>query len=140
MANYKWTSTAPVTLPGGGSPGDLTSHPGGWIDLGEYEDLWLTMTVEDSHGTFGHNVLRSMYGPDLTFSIKESEYANQLFVDGKQLPKGSVPDLNAHLDCKKQQVYAWEDLRYGGWNYQDFFFTVSSKCASIDVKSVRLTK
>ncbi|TXR46589.1 TadE/TadG family type IV pilus assembly protein [Phyllobacterium endophyticum] len=120
------------------------------ITLGDYDSVYLKMEVKTDGCDIGYankdtrarmvvcekNKNRKTY--DSTLRTDDPLTVNHLFVDGKQLPAGSTPPLTDIFSCEGgTHKHAWEDG--GGWDKQDFFYTVTSACKAVDNESVRLT-
>lgn len=133
--------------------GTMTVVPAkGIIDLGNYDKLILKMDIKEDgcplkkHATV--NKKKDVTCNDSTASADKKynttlrtdnpDTTDYLFVDGKQMPKGMAFPLEAYFGCNKPQSHAWEDG--GGWDRQDFFYTVSSDCSGADGNFVRLTQ
>jgi Flp pilus assembly protein TadG len=130
--------------------GTMTVSPSNTIDLGKYTKLVLQMDIKNDGCGIGYHATIS--GSDvkcntstaavdktynLTLRTDNPQTTNYLFVDGVQLPQGVTQPLEAFLGCSKTQSHAWEDG--GGWERQDFFYTVTSQCTP-DGQYVRLTQ
>jgi Flp pilus assembly protein TadG len=130
--------------------GTMTASPSGPITLGQYTKLVLQMDVKDDGcplgkspaTTYDNSVKCSSSGSsstkyDLTLRTDDPNTSNYLFVDGSELPKGVTLPIENYFGCQAAQHHAWEDG--GGWDRQDFFYTISSQCSSADGDAVRLT-
>lgn len=130
--------------------GTMTAVPTGPITLGQYTKLVLQMDVKDDGCPLGKaasvssnntvtcsskNSASTKY--DLTLRTDDPNTSNYLFVDGSELPKGVTLPIENYFGCQAAQKHAWEDG--GGWDRQDFFYTISSQCSSSDGDAVRLT-
>lgn len=141
------------TAENGRGTGTKVMNPAnGKVVLGDYTKLYIKMEVKtdgcdigrsDSNGGRGSTVVckdnsnaRKTY--DSTLKTNDPNTVNYLFVDGVQLKQGSTPPLDTLLNCDQQShSHAWEDG--GGWDQQDFFYTVKAACKSVDGENVRLT-
>jgi hypothetical protein len=74
----------------------------------------------------------------LTLRTDNPATSNYLFVDGQRLPLNTTMPIQNYFGCQKTQSHAWEDG--GGWDRQDFFYTITSECTSADGDFVRLTQ
>ncbi|NTJ67986.1 pilus assembly protein [Agrobacterium rhizogenes] len=130
--------------------GTMTAVPSGPITLGQYTKLVLQMDVKDDGCPLGKTASISNNSAvscnsknsagtkyDLTLRTDDPNTSNYLFVDGSQLPKGVTLPIENYFGCQATQKHAWEDG--GGWDRQDFFYTISSQCSSADGDAVRLT-
>lgn len=146
--------------------GTMTATPSGPIALGNYTKLVLQMAIEDSGCAPGYtatvdtNTRSSTYNAvtctapkqssgkgknststtatyDLTLRTDDPNTSNYLFVNGTELPQGVTLPIENYFGCSATQTHAWEDG--GGWDRQDFFYTISSQCSSADGDAVRLT-
>jgi hypothetical protein len=139
----------PTTQKDGGS-GTFVANPKGVIDLGSYTNLALRMdikndgcdigkkaTVSNSKVTCTDDTGKSYRTYSSALRTDDPATSNHLFVDGKQVPLGVTASLEKYFGCTKTQNHAWEDG--GGWERQDFFYTVTATCAP-DGTYVRLTK
>ncbi len=129
--------------------GTMTAVPSGPITLGQYTKLVLQMDVKDDGCPLGkaasvsnNNAVScskssSSTKYDLTLRTDDPNTSNYLFVDGSELPKGVTLPIENYFGCQTAQKHAWEDG--GGWDRQDFFYTISSQCSSADGDAVRLT-
>jgi Flp pilus assembly protein TadG len=130
--------------------GTMTASPSGPITLGQYTKLVLQMDVKDDGcplgkspaTTYDNSVKCNSSGSsstkyDLTLRTDDPNTSNYLFVDGSELPKGVTLPIENYFGCQAAQHHAWEDG--GGWDRQDFFYTISSQCSSADGDAVRLT-
>jgi hypothetical protein len=139
----------PITHDDGGQ-GPIVVKPSTIIDLGKYSSLILQMDIKNDGCSVGQKA--EVTGSDvscaasrrdrdvkfdLTLRTDNPDASHYLFVDGKQLPKGTTSPLSDILVCGKTSNHAWEDG--GGWARQDFFYTAKSVCAP-DGQFVRLTK
>lgn len=130
--------------------GTMTVTPTGTINLGKYSKLVLQMEIKNDGCAIGYkatvtgaavtcdknaNAAYSKY--DLTLRTDNPDTSYYLFVDGTQLAKGVTSPLDGILVCGKTSSHAWEDG--GGWDRQDFFYTVKTTCAP-DGEFVRLTQ
>ena len=130
--------------------GTMVVTPSTTIDLGKYSSLILQMDIKNDGCGVGEQA--EMNGNtvtckkstrlqdavfNLTLRTDNSDNSYYLFVDGKQLPKGTTSPLSDILVCDKTSNHAWEDG--GGWERQDFFYTAKSICAP-DGQFVRLSK
>lgn len=139
----------PTTRNDGGQ-GTYVANPTGTIDLGKYTNLALRMDIKNDGCDIGFKVSVdsknnvtcnvSTTSSDLKYSrvlrTDDPATSNYLFVDGKQVPAGIKASLEKYFGCTKKQEHAWEDG--GGWDRQDFFYTVTSTCGA-DGEFVRLT-
>jgi hypothetical protein len=152
----------PTTLNNSGQ-GDMTVVPAtGVITLGNYTKLVLKMEIKTDYCPTGYagtvdskkNVTCTVV--DLAYKLlhpttwqTSSVYSNtlrtdnpdqmdSLYVDGKQLKKGTAYPLESYFGCAAKQSHAWEDG--GGADRQDFFYTVTSDCSGSDGNYVRLTQ
>lgn len=151
----------PTTLNDSGQ-GTMTVDPSsGEIDLGKYTKLILKMEIKDDYcgtgysGSVSNNSKKkvtctavdektnktlwqqkSVYTS--TLRTDNPDQINYLFVDGTQLKKGATYPLESYFGCGKTQSHAWEDG--GGWERQDFFYTVSAVCGGAEGDFVRLTQ
>jgi Flp pilus assembly protein TadG len=119
------------------------------INLDGYEDLYLKMDVKEDGCDLGYRnvdknaryvsctVDKSQKTYNATLKTNDKDQVDHLFVDGKQLPKGTIPDILKILSCTGTHQHAWEDG--GGWDLQDFFYTVVTTCKAVDGENVRLT-
>jgi Flp pilus assembly protein TadG len=139
----------PTTQKDGGS-GTFVANPTGVIDLGSYSNLALRMdikedgcdigkkaTVKNSLVTCEYNTDKKYKNYNTVLRTDDPTTSNHLYVDGKQVPLGVTASLEKYFGCTKTQNHAWEDG--GGWERQDFFYTVTATCAP-DGTYVRLTK
>jgi hypothetical protein len=114
--------------------------PKGVIDLGTYTNLALRMdikndgcdigkkaTVSNSKVTCTDDTGKSYRTYSSALRTDDPATSNHLFVDGKQVPLGVTASLEKYFGCTKTQNHAWEDG--GGWERQDFFYTVTATCA-----------
>jgi len=130
--------------------GTMVVTPSTTIDLGKYSSLILQMDIKNDGCGVGE--MAEMNGNtvtcktstrlqdakfNLTLRTDNPDNSYYLFVDGKQLPKGTTSPLSDILVCGKTSNHAWEDG--GGWERQDFFYTAKSICAP-DGQFVRLSK
>lgn len=118
------------------------------INLDGYQDLYLKMDVKQDGCDLGYRnqntnnryvkcvVDNSKVNYDLTLKTNDKDQVYYLFVDGKQLPKGTIPPILNILSCTGTHQHAWEDG--GGWDQQDFFYTVVTACKAVDGENVRL--
>jgi Flp pilus assembly protein TadG len=131
--------------------GSMVVKPSSQIDLGKYTKLVLQMDIKkdgcplkqravvNGNDVKCENDSAQVYNKyDATMRTDNPQTTNYLFVDGKQLPQGVTQPLEAYFGCSKPQSHAWEDG--GGWDRQDFFYTVSSECTATDGQFVRLTQ
>lgn len=132
--------------------GTMTANPTGAIDLGKYTKLVLQMDIKNdgcplnktahvdgqNSVTCGKSSRDADKKYDLTLRTDNPDTSYYLFVNGVQLPKGTVVPIANYFGCAQPQSHAWEDG--GGWERQDFFYTISSVCASADGDSARLTQ
>ncbi|UGX85410.1 pilus assembly protein TadG-related protein [Phyllobacterium meliloti] len=119
------------------------------INLDGFDKLYLKMEVKQDGCGLGYKnpdtnaryvkcvVDNSKINYDLTLKTNNGQQANYLFVDGKQLPVDQVPKILDILSCTGTHQHAWEDG--GGWDQQDFFYTVVTTCKAVDGENVRLT-
>ena len=139
----------PTTQKNGGS-GTFIANPAGVIDLGTYTNLALRMdikndgcdigkkaTVSNSKVTCTDDTGKSYRTYSSALRTDDPATSNHLFVDGQQVPLGVTASLEKYFGCTKTQNHAWEDG--GGWERQDFFYTVTATCAP-DGTYVRLIK
>jgi Flp pilus assembly protein TadG len=136
--------------------GHMTIAPSSTFDLGRYSRLVLQMEVKKdgcpigSSATYGSdNSVKCHVVPtndpkysgvrkyDSVMRTDDPKTSHHLFVDKVQLPKGAPSPLDSLFECGKTAEHAWEDG--GGFERQDFFYTVTSICAP-DGDYVRLTK
>lgn len=141
----------PLTRDNGGQ-GTMIVEPEGMIDLGKYTKLALQMDIKyDScpPGTAVSMQANNVVQCNASTKDADQKYNNtlrsddintshHLFVDGKQLPEGVIQPLESYFGCGDPQSHAWEDG--GGFERQDFFYTVSSDCTAVDGDYVRLTQ
>lgn len=133
-----------------GGQGTMTVSPSGTINLGKYSQLILQMEIKNDGCAIGYqasingstvscskNSSNASAKYDLTLRTDNPDTSYYLFVEGKQLAKGVTSPLDSILVCGKTSSHAWEDG--GGWDRQDFFYTVKTTCAP-DGEFVRLTK
>lgn len=118
------------------------------INLDGYKDLYLKMDVKQDGCDLGMrnkntsnryvqcvtDISQTRYDATLKTNNKDQVY--YLFVDGKQLAKGTIPPILDILSCTGTHQHAWEDG--GGWDQQDFFYTVVTACKAVDNENVRL--
>ncbi|PRD49683.1 TadE/TadG family type IV pilus assembly protein [Phyllobacterium myrsinacearum] len=119
------------------------------INLDGYDGLYLKMDVKNDGCALGYRnpnvndryvkcvVDNSQVNYDLTLKTNNDKQAQYLFVDGKQLPANQIPKILDILSCTGTHQHAWEDG--GGWDQQDFFYTVVTTCKAVDGENVRLT-
>lgn len=144
------TVTYQPTTHNNGGQGNKTVSPSGTLDLGKYSKLILQMEVKNDGCAIGYKATISgasvtcsknsgaAYSKyDLTLRTDNPDTSYYLFVEGVQLAKGVTSPLDSILACGKTSNHAWEDG--GGWDRQDFFYTVAVTCAP-DGEFVRLTK
>ncbi|MDR7146132.1 pilus assembly protein [Rhizobium sp. BE258] len=147
LATVEYTTT---THANSGS-GTMVVKPSSQIDLGKYTKLVLQMDIKKDGCPLkkravvnGNDVkcesdsAQTYNKYDATMRTDNPQTTNYLFVDGKQLPQGVTQPLESYFGCSKPQSHAWEDG--GGWERQDFFYTVSSECKAADGDYVRLTQ
>ncbi|MEI1249073.1 TadE/TadG family type IV pilus assembly protein [Rhizobium aouanii] len=151
----------PTTLNDSGQ-GTMTVTPSsGEIDLGNYTKLVLKMEIKDDYcgtgytGSVSNNSKKTVTCTAVdekknktlwqqksvytsTLRTDNPDQIDYLFVDGKQLKKGATYPLESYFGCSKTQSHAWEDG--GGWERQDFFYTVSAVCGGSEGDFVRLTQ
>ena len=154
----------PTTLNNSGQ-GTMTVTPSsGEIDLGKYTKLILKMEIKDDYCGTGYagsvsndskktvtctvvddaykkknkNTWQQKMSYTSTLRTDNPDQINYLFVDGTQLKKGATYPLESYFGCGKTQSHAWEDG--GGWDRQDFFYTVSAVCGGSEGDFVRLTE
>jgi hypothetical protein len=60
-------------------------------------------------------------------ATNDPETSHHLFVDKKQLPKGTAVNIADYVKCGDTQLFEWEDG--GEFANQDFSFKVTGKCA-----------
>ncbi len=143
----------PTTLADDGK-GTMTMVPAtGTIDLGNYTKLILKMEIKKDYCPTGYSgkevspnrtvkctatnqTSSKVY--DSTLRTDNPNQMDSLYVDGKQLQKGTAYPLEAYFGCAAKQSHAWEDG--GGGPTQDFFYTVSADCSGSDGNYVRLTQ
>ncbi len=143
----------PTTLADDGK-GTMTMVPAtGTIDLGNYTKLILKMEIKKDYCPTGYTgkavspnqtvkctatnqASSKVY--DSTLRTDNPNQMDSLYVDGKQLQKGTAYPLEAYFGCASKQSHAWEDG--GGGPTQDFFYTVSADCSGSDSTYVRLTQ
>jgi Flp pilus assembly protein TadG len=131
--------------------GTMVVKPSSQIDLGKYTKLVLQMDIKKDgcplkqRAVVNGNDVKCVNDSaqtynkyDATMRTDNPQTTNYLFVDGKQLQQGVTQPLEAYFGCSKPQSHAWEDG--GGWDRQDFFYTVSSECTAADGEYVRLTQ
>lgn len=132
--------------------GTMIANPQGAIDLGQYTKLVLQMDIKNdgcplnkTASVNGRNDVTCSNSSravdknyDLTLRTDNPDTSYYLFVNGVQLPKGTVVPIENYFGCAQPQSHAWEDG--GGWERQDFFYTISSVCASSDGDAARLTQ
>lgn len=120
----------------------MTDHTGaGWrgtgitvispsptVSLGDFKSLWAEMTVND---TTAQQII--------TYSTRDPQTVNHLFIDGVQLPLGAPAALGTLLPCERTVEYSWEDSD-DGWSTQDIFFDLKTACSVPDPSRVRLTR
>jgi hypothetical protein len=139
----------PAVHDGSGS-GALSINPAGALNLGAYRRLILQMDIKRDGCAVGHKATHSgnylvcvesssMSDArfDATLRTDDSTTTHYLFVNGKQLEKGSASPLNAVLPCGAKAEHAWEDG--GNFALQDFFYTVEAECFK-DKIATRLTR
>lgn len=120
------------------------------ITLGDYDRVYLKMGVKTDGCDIGYRnpdtraklVVCIKDNPNTTYDstlrTDDTQTVNHLFVDGKQLPANSTPPLTDIFSCEGgTHKHAWEDG--GGWDKQDFFYTVTSACKAVNNEYVRLT-
>lgn len=130
--------------------GTMTVDPANVIDLGKYSKLVLQMDIKNDGCPTGYKAIvdgdkvscdktgKLAYANyNLTLRTDNPDTTNYLFVEGKQLAQGVTSPLEDILVCGKTSNHAWEDG--GGWERQDFFYTVTTTCAP-DGQFVRLSK
>jgi Flp pilus assembly protein TadG len=132
--------------------GPMVQDPGGVIDLGQYTKLVLQMDIKNDGCPLGKTASVSSKNEvtcststtnadskyNLTLRTDNPATSNYLFVDGQRLPLNTTMPIQNYFGCQKTQSHAWEDG--GGWDRQDFFYTISSTCTSADGDFVRLTQ
>jgi Flp pilus assembly protein TadG len=132
--------------------GPMVQLPGGQIDLGKYTKLVLQMDIKNDGCPIGQTASVSSKNEvscsasstqanskyNLTLRTDNPATSYYLFVDGQQLPANTTMPIQNYFGCQKTQTHAWEDG--GGWQRQDFFYTISSECTSADGDFVRLTQ
>jgi Flp pilus assembly protein TadG len=154
----------PTTLNNSGQ-GTMTVTPSsGVITLGDYTKLVLKMEIKTDYcptgyaGSVSSNskqtvtctlvdaVYKALYPStwlqktvyNNTLRTDNPDQMDSLYVDGKQLKKGTAYPLESYFGCAAKQSHAWEDG--GGADRQDFFYTVTSDCSGSDGNYVRLTQ
>jgi Flp pilus assembly protein TadG len=144
----------PTTLNNSGQ-GTMTVVPSnGSIDLGAYTKLILKMEIKTDYCGTGYSgsvssnskqtvtctasLLPSKLVYSNTLRTDNPDQMDSLYVDGKQLKKGTAYPLESYFGCAATQSHAWEDG--GGADRQDFFYTVSADCSGTDGNYVRLTQ
>lgn len=121
------------------------------ITLSNYDSVYLKMEVKEDGCDIGYRnpdtsktivkcvVDKTKTSYNRTMTTDNVDTVHYLFVDGKQLPPKSKPPLTDIFSCDGgTHKHAWEDG--GGWTKQDFFYTVTSECKSVDGELVRLTR
>lgn len=139
----------PTTQTDGGQ-GTYVAKPAGVIDLGKYTNLALRMDIKNDGCDVGYKATVKNSAVTCNKSTKSADQSynsvlrtddpatsNHLFVDGKQVPLGVKASLEKYFGCTQKQEHAWEDG--GGWDRQDFFYTVTATCGA-DGTYVRLVK
>jgi Flp pilus assembly protein TadG len=139
----------PTTQTNGGQ-GTYVAKPAGVIDLGKYTNLALRMDIKNDGCDVGYKATVKNSAVTCNISTKSADQSynsvlrtddpatsNHLFVDGKQVPLGVKASLEKYFGCTQTQEHAWEDG--GGWDRQDFFYTVTATCGA-DGTYVRLVK
>lgn len=135
-----------------GGQGSMVANPQGAIDLGKYTKLVLQMDIKNDGCPIGQTASVNSKNAvtcnssskaadkkyDLTLRTDNPDTSYYLFVNGTQLPKGTIVPIENYFGCAQPQSHAWEDG--GGWDRQDFFYNISSTCASADGEAVRLTQ
>jgi hypothetical protein len=141
----------PNTHDDGGQGPAMVQVPAGEIDLGQYTKLVLQMdikndgcptgqvaTVKGNDVSCGASSTNANSKYNLTLRTDNPATSNYLFVDGQRLPLNTTMPIQNYFGCQKTQSHAWEDG--GGWDRQDFFYTITSECTSADGDFVRLTQ
>ncbi|MFK0333209.1 TadE/TadG family type IV pilus assembly protein [Rhizobium sp. NPDC090275] len=154
----------PTTLNNAGQGTMTVDPPSGVINLDNYTKLILKMEIKTDYcgtgyaGSVSNNSKQTVTCTvvDAAYKLKnpgtwqqKMVYSNtlrtdnpdqmdSLYVDGKQLQKGTAYPLESYFGCSAKQSHAWEDG--GGADRQDFFYTVSADCSGSDSNYVRLTQ
>lgn len=134
------TVTYQPTTHNNGGQGPMVVTPTGTLGLGVYSNLILQMEIKNDGCPLGYqatisgstvncqkNSAAAYAKYDLTLRTDNPNTSYYLFVDGVQLAKGVTSPLSTILACGKTSSHAWEDG--GGWDRQDFFYTVKTVCA-----------
>lgn len=127
-AAYRMTDKAAFNWRGTGT---FTANPSGSVTIGDVRSIWVEMKVHDwVKGT-------------LVYSTKDAQSAHHVFIDGKQMAKGSVVTIAKLLPCDRTVGYALEDSHDGdtiSWAEQDVFFDVATTCNTPSQDMARLTR
>ena len=110
--------------------GRTTISPSPVVSLGLWKKIWISMTVHADSSSF-------------TFKTADPQTVDRIFINGQQLPAGTVPPLSAILPCDSHIPFSLEDAadyQARNWALQDIFFEVDTRCEGSDVSRVALTK
>ncbi|PHP64846.1 hypothetical protein CSC94_21910 [Zhengella mangrovi] len=85
------------------------------------------------------NIYFKMFSREFgTMRTDDPDTAHYLFIDGRQLPRGTVVNLADRIGCGVTRRFDWEDG--GGWSVQDFHFTVTGGCDVTDEMPAHLVR
>lgn len=100
---------------------------GGWNgDITSNLSFSRPVTVKDAK-----KIYFKMYSREFgTTRTDDPNTARFLFIDGRQLPNGTLVNLADRIGCGITRRFSWEDG--GGWSVQDFHFTVTGGCDVTD--------
>jgi len=140
LATYTWTSSAPITLPNGSSPGWLNSSRRGAIDLGNYTEFYMTTSITDPWNTYTREQMVEVYGEDFKLSSREPGHGDHFFVNGQQLAINEQVNFTRDFSCdQRNQDFEWEDAPGLAVPGTDFRFRVTAKCDAVDPETIRIT-
>jgi len=112
--------------------GTVTTSPGGFVDLGEYDKAYLEFTI----GPRAYEFDKWCPGCPKVLRSDDPNTSDRFTIDGKKVPKGTVLDIFDFAKCGETSSQAWED---GGGGIPDISYDIEAKCGT-NPKTVRLIK
>lgn len=126
--DYIYDKTNP-SLPGTVTSNFNMSKP---VSIQNAKSVYFKMEIDPTKSDYVENIVQ------IQMSTDDPATSYFLFVDGKQMTKGTTVNLADIVPCGDKAEFAWEDG--GNFSHQDFFFEVEGTCSVGASSAIRLVR
>lgn len=126
-----------TTISGGVvSSSSFTVTDPGWVNVVGFDKVYIRFEIPSSAYRFT-DWCKLDGCPERIFRTDEAANADRFFINGSQVPAGTIIKFEDTVQCGETIKHAWED---GGEHNPDFHYTIEGQCDTVDPIDVYLSQ